>query len=206
MQSLFRKLLILRFAQSFVDRFIHQRKPNRWKGLVLGAAGGAAGTLAMGYFLQAMASLSGSSDSGESSNSARAWHALDDISLLGKHYHDDESSTAALGRIIYQTLAGKEPEQETKTAMSQIVHWSFGTSMGALYGAIRGHAGIPDATGGALFGSAVWLFASELMIPLLGLSSGPTTSPAQAHANYLGGHIVYGVTTATVTQLLHRIL
>ncbi len=209
MQSLFRKLLILRFAQSFVDLFMRKNKPNRWKGLVLGAAGGAAGTLAMGYYFKAMSSLS-SNDSSESSDelsdSSSEWHALDDISLVGKNYQDDESSTAALGRIIYQTLAGQEPGTETKTAMSQIVHWSFGAANGALYGAVRGQAGMLDVTGGAIFGACVWLFDSNLMVPLLGLSSGPTSTPSKQHASQLGAHIVYGMTAATTTQLLRRVL
>lgn len=209
MKALFRKLLILRLAQSFGSMFLNRHRPNRWKGFVLGTLGGLAGTLAMGFYFQAMSSLASGSDSSESGDDSgdrsHKWHALDDISLIGKHYKDGEGSTQAVGRIAYQTLAGREPASETKTAMSQIVHWSFGAANGALYGALRSDAGFPDASGGALFGANVWLFASNLMVPMLGLSAGPAATPPKQHVNYLGAHIVYGLTTAATTQLLDRV-
>lgn len=181
---------------------------NRWKGLVLGAVGGAVGTLAMGYYFKALAALPSCNGTGDSSEHADfPLHGLDDISLVGRHYHEGEGSTAALGRIAYQTLAHRPPEsQEIKTVLSQLVHWNFGMGMGSLYGAIRGRAAVPDTTGGLIFGVSVWLFASELLVPLLGLSPGPTTSPPSQHAKEFGAHIVYGVVTAATTQVLQRMV
>lgn len=208
MRSLFKKLLLLRLLQSVARLLIHSDKPNRWKGLVLGAVGGAIGTLAMGYYFQTTSSLMSNEESKQSTEDGgnNSSQEPELISVVGKHYQDDESSTAALGRIVYQTLTGKPPESQTKTAMSQIIHWSFGAANGALYGAVRANAGIPDVAGGAFFGANVWLWASTLMVPLLGLSPSPTTTPTQQHVNYLGGHIVYGITTAAVTQTLYRML
>lgn len=90
-------------------------------------------------------------------------------------------------------------------ALSEAVHWSFGTLMGALYGALRDRADRPDLGGGLAFGSGVWLFASELMLPLVGLAPGPTMSPAQQHTKELGAHLVYGTVVAAVTQALQRL-
>jgi hypothetical protein len=184
----------------------HRR--NRWRGLVLGAAGGAAGTMAMGLYFKALPALAAGEDQPGDDSTAQenGSHAFDDISLVGKHYQDGEGSTVAVGRLAYQTVVGRAPEaQETKTVLSEAVHWSFGTSMGALYGMLRDRAGWPDLGGGLAFGAGVWLFASELLLPLLGLAPGPTATPAQRHAKEFGAHLVYGAVVAAVTQALQRL-
>ncbi|NTU78021.1 MAG: DUF1440 domain-containing protein [Chloroflexales bacterium] len=183
---------------------------NRWRGAILGAVGGAIGTLVMGYYFQALARLNPAGEqgsSGEDNPDEQRSHALDDVSLMGKHYRDDESSTVTVGRLAYGAAAGEEPKtQETRTTLSQLVHWGFGTAMGALYGATRSGTRPPDLAGGAVFGAAVWLFASELMLPLLGLAPGPTVEPARQHATQFGAHLVYGATVAATTRLLERLV
>src|SRR3712207_4846729 len=97
-------------------------EPNRWKGFVLGAVGGVAGVIAMRYYWEAVQAISGSDPRTESHGTPDT-DALDSISLIGTHYQERESSTAAVGRIAYQFITGKEPDsQETKTTLSYIVH------------------------------------------------------------------------------------
>lgn len=183
---------------------------NPWRGAILGAIGGMSGTLAMGYYFKVITKLSqnenqGGSDTGTADENQS--HALDDISLIGQHYREGESSTVTMGRIIYRTIAGYEPKaQETRTTLSELVHWSFGTTMGALYGVIREDTPPLDLAGGMVFGAGVWFFASELMLPLLGLAPGPTTEPAVQHAQELGAHLVYGAVVATTTRTLAGLL
>ncbi len=181
---------------------------NPWKGLVLGAVGGAAGTLAMGYYFKAISHLPEVDIEADIRPLTDPLpHSLDNVSLVGTQYKAEEGSTAALGRIIYQALAHQEPDtQETKALLSQLVHWNFGMSMGSLYGMLRGQSSFPDIGGGMLFGSSVWLFGSEMMVPLLGLSPGPAASPVAQHAKEFGAHLVYGAVAAATTQLLQRIL
>ncbi len=135
-------------------------------------------------------------------------HALDDISLVGEHHKEDESSTMAVGRILDKTLTGKEPRsKETKTTLSNEVHWAYGMTVGGIYGALRGGAaGIPDIPGGLAYGTGLWLFGSEVALPLLGLSPGPTTSSPASHAYGLGAHFAYGLATAATKQMLYRLL
>src|SRR5262249_18384370 len=69
----------------------------------------------------------------------------DSISLSGKHYKDGETSTAALGRMTYRFLTGKEPSaKETQETLSYLVHWLYGILMGGVYGAVRGGVRFPD--------------------------------------------------------------
>jgi hypothetical protein len=195
----------LKIARELIDRR-SWRKPNRWKGLLLGSIGGAIGTLAMSLYFKALSPFVDMDATTDDQDDSRS-HALDSIALLGQHYQEDEGSTAAVGRLAYQTIAGAPPKaEETRTMLSELVHWSFGMQMGALYGAIRGPADMPDIAGGLGFGVGVWLLASELAVPLLGFAPGPTKFPLAHHANELGAHMVYGVTTAATTQALQRCL
>lgn len=132
---------------------------------------------------------------------------LADISLLGKNYRDGETSTQAVGRLGYRMLTGNEPEcDETLKVLSELTHWGFGEGMGALYGLTRGTDGGFDLRSGMIFGAGVWLFASELAIPTLGLSPGPSQQPVSSHLNYLGAHLVYGATMAATARLLEELL
>ena len=193
----------LKIARELIDQ-PGWRKPNRWKGLLLGVAGGAVGTLAMSLYFKAMSPFVDMNATTGGTDDSRP-RGLDSIAVLGRHYQEHEGSTAAVGRCAYQAIAGAAPKaEETRAMLSELVHWSFGIQMGALYGAIRGPADIPDIAGGLGFGAGVWLLASELAVPLLGFAPGPTKFPLAHHANELGAHIVYGITTAATTQALQR--
>ncbi len=181
-------------------------KPNRWKGFMLGALGGAVGVIAMRYYWKAVRAITGSDPRTESHGTPET-DALDSISLIGKHHQESESSTAAVGRIAYRFVTGEEPEaQDTKTTLSYLVHWILSMFMGGVYGAIRGRADVPDLTGGLALGLGLWFFGDELAFPLLGVARGPTAVPPALHAHAAAAHIPYGVVTAAATQLLHRLV
>jgi uncharacterized membrane protein YagU involved in acid resistance len=46
---------------------------------------------------------------------------------------------------------------------------------------------------GIVYGTAVWIVADEMVMPLLGLSRRPQQLPVDVHAYALAGHWVYGV-------------
>lgn len=121
------------------------------------------------------------------------------------HYRPDESATAALGRIAYNAVEQREPSKETKSELSNLVHWSYGILQGGLYGVSRGEVEYGDVVGGMVLGAGLWLLGDELAVPLLGLQDGPTASPPSTHLNRLALHLTYGVATAATTQLLKRI-
>ena len=177
-----------------------QAKPNPWKGYVTGLVGGAAGTVAMGYYWQVVTSLAGKDPRSETNDTPGP---LDSISLIGKNHEDDESSTQAIGRIFYHTFAGKDPAKETKTALSYIVHYTYGIKQGAVYGALRAGSGGIDLSGGLGFGTGLWLFGDEGAISLLGLADGPTKFPVEQHVARWGAHLVYGAVTALVARILY---
>lgn len=181
------------------------REPNRWKGFVLGLAGGAAGTVAMGGYWKALTGILGSDPRMETVDDGV--EALEDVSLVGQQHQEDEGSTAAMGRIAYEEIAGKTPESsETKSILSYEVHYGYGAVQGGLYGAVTGNWGNRDFRDGALFGTALWLLGDEGVASLLGLANGPGNYPLKQHVSRWGAHLVYGVTTAIAVKVLRKVL
>jgi hypothetical protein len=129
------------------------------------------------------------------------------ISPFGRHFEEGESSTAAMGRIIYHWITGKEPQcEETRSLLSNLTDWGFGMLMGGVYGALRGEEKAFDFKGELLYAFGLWLFADEIGVPLMGLAKGPKGYPISLHLEDLGAHLVYGLVTFTTTKLLERIV
>jgi hypothetical protein len=182
------------------------RHQNRWQGFVAGMIGGVAGLLAMRYYWDEIAPLLIPEEREEPGKTYPASLDLDDISLVGRQYRQDESSTATVGRLLYQRVTGSEPQAETKALLSQLVHWGYGILQGGLYGFLYTPDAGLDPTDGLIYGSGLWLFGDELAVPLLGLQSGPTTVPPDKHLNSLGAHLAYGLATALTTHLVRRLI
>lgn len=179
---------------------------NRWKGLVLGMLGGIAGVLAMRAYWQQVQQLTGHDPRTDFDESdVPDTDDLDDVSLIGKHHQEGESTTAALGRIAYHQVTGKEPDQQTKTTLSYLIHWVISMLTSGAYGAARTRAPLVDIPGGLALGTGLWLFGDEIAMPLVGLTKGPTAWPPALHAYGWGAHIAYGVVSATATQVLYRL-
>ena len=112
---------------------------------------------------------------------------LENVSLIGKHYQQDESSTAALGRILYTALMGQPPaSKEAKTVMSYLVHYVISMVYAGAYSVIRGQRDDPDLDSGLAMVTSLWLFGDELFMPLAGLTKGPTAYPVNLHLHSWG--------------------
>lgn len=182
-----------------------RQEPNRWKGFVLGIAGGAVGTVAMGGYWQALTAILGSDPRMETLDDGV--DALEDTSLVGQQHTDEEGSTAAVGRIAYEQIADAPPESgEIKSLLSYEVHYGYGAAQGALYGALTGDRGGRDVSDGVLFGTALWLLGDEGLVSLLGLAEGPGNYPVKQHVSRWGAHVVYGLATALTIKVLRKVL
>jgi hypothetical protein len=170
---------------------------NRWRGFVLGCMGGAAGVWAMNAF------MARSSDLFQKIPGDRLAGKQRSISLVGRQHQEGESSTAALGRMLYHRATGEDPKSDDlKKTLGNMVHWGYGITMGGVWGASRFRpAGLQR---GAVYGSALWLGGDEVAVPLLGLSSAPSAHPPSEHLQTLAAHCVYGAVTAAATGLLKR--
>ena len=155
------------------------------KGILTGAIGGLAGTWAM-------------------SQAQRGWTHLVDgnqpQSAAGKHDARDwqersegQNSNEIAAQAVAGTVMGRRLDRDELAVGAALMHYSFGTAMGALYGAYVGDK--RRARTGIAFGLTVWLFADEIAMPLLGLSKSTLRRPLEKHLQAAVAHIVFGVAT-----------
>jgi hypothetical protein len=85
------------------------------------------------------------------------------------------------------------------------VHYALGIVPGALYGPLRRRVPGLSAGRGLGYGLGLFLLNDELMNPLLGLASGPTAYPWQAHARGLISHLVVGAATHAGIDALDQV-
>jgi hypothetical protein len=126
----------------------------------------------------------------------------------GESPDDHDSASAALGRVLYENLTGKQPSERTQQRLSTAVHWGYGIASGAFFGLLRGSKRwlITDAVGGATYGVGLWVLRDMFAIPRLGIADKPALFELRKHVHALSGHVVYGLATAAGTRVAHRLL
>jgi hypothetical protein len=119
---------------------------------------------------------------------------------------EQDDATERVASVISERFFDHRLTNREKEIGGFAVHYAFGMGSGSLYGVLAEAA--PQVTRGAglPFGAFVWLTADEGMVPLLGLSKGPTAYPLSTHVFALASHLVYGLTTEMVRRAVRRVL
>lgn len=189
-------------------------RSNPWKGCAAGIAGGLAATIVMTGFQSVwsatMQKQNGDSqareDSGSSSSKSNGQNRQ---SQQAQQSEESQEPTAKVADKI-ASATGHELSPEGKKTGGMVVHYAFGTLMGALYGTALEFAPRNyrrSALGsGLLMGTTLFAGADELALPALGLTGSPTETPASAHVYGFLSHLVYGATAGFVTQALRRVM
>lgn len=185
-------------------------KPNIWKGCAAGMAGGLAATLVMTGFQSAWNAAipkdSGKNgDRGLSPAKSRSQAQQNESGRSQKSDHEDPTGRVA-DKIVGMT--GKDLSSEGKKTGGQVVHYTFGTLMGAVYGtalefAPRRYRRNPLGSG-LVMGSALFAAADEVALPALRLTANPTQIPGPMHLYGFVSHLVYGATAGLVTRTLRK--
>lgn len=175
---------------------IFERRDRAWKSLVGGLAGGLAATIAMSQYQEAREKIS-------------KRESKDAPSQSGNDEQSEDATVKAATRLA--ALTGQELPEQTRKKAGPIVHYSFGTAMGVVYGLLRYAAqrrrkNIPPLVSGAAFGTALFLGAHELVVPALGLAKKPSDSPVNEHLSELAGHLVYGLTLEGIERATAKLL
>lgn len=171
-------------------------KPKRsaWKGIVAGAVGGFAASWVMGQFHALSNKAIGKVTSKET------------FRELQRAAADAQEATAKVADRVSQPLLRRKLRYSEKQRAKPIVHYAFGSAVGAVYGATAEYRPIVRKFAGAPFGAAVFAGADQLALPALHLTRKPTEYPPALHATEFGAHIVYGVTLESVRRLVRLIL
>ena len=128
-------------------------------------------------------------------------------SYLEQKGEDDEkdNATERLANFVSVGTIGHGLSKEQKDIGGQVFHYAFGATNGALYGAASEISPRLTLGAGLPFGAAIWVVADELVVPALGLSKWPQNYPAKKHASALASHLVYGLTTHAVFNVLRNV-
>ncbi|HEV2129782.1 MAG TPA: DUF1440 domain-containing protein [Longimicrobiaceae bacterium] len=97
-----------------------------------------------------------------------------------------------------------EPRQPHPAGIG--VHYGIGMMPAMLYAPLRRQIPGLDAGRGLLYGLGLFVLVDEGVVPALGLGGGPTEYPWQAHARGLVTHLVLGLVTDTVLDVLDQVV
>jgi len=180
-----------------------RREPEIGKGAVAGLIGGLAGSWAMNRFQAVLTKFSDAKDGSQQGQQAKQGRGQQGQADQGDG--GDADATLMLANKIAKTVLHRKLNQQEEQIAGPVVHYGFGGTVGALYGAITeavpaAHRGI-----GLPFGTTVWAVADEAAVPLLKLSKSPREYPVSSHASALAAHLVYGLTTEVVRRTIRRI-
>jgi putative membrane protein len=169
------------------------RSSNLWLGAAAGAVGGLAGSGAIVMFNH----LIGRSENGERPHQHRRNAASPnetDATI------SDEPASMQVASLASERITGAPLGERGKQIGGSLIHYLFGASVGAVYGAAAEFQRGATANGGLPFGTAVWIAADELGLPLVGLARAPTEYPPARHLAAFASHLVFGATTEAVRR------
>jgi uncharacterized membrane protein YagU involved in acid resistance len=177
------------------ERVLHwpleKRETSVWRGLIAGGLAGLAGTVIMTQFQNAWNTMAGKEEEREPEN---------------KQDRQEEPATVKAAERLSKAATGTELKENTKKQAGQVVHYGFGTAVGAVYGGVAEVSPRLSMGRGLPFGTAVWLGADEITVPLLGLSESPAQVPLKSHLYGLLSHAVYGLSTDLIRRTVRRVL
>lgn len=158
--------------------------------VIAGLVGGLAGSFAMEHFQRALGKIS--PDIGGAPGGGGQQHRKP----------QSEPSTYKAADAVACATTGRPVPAPYKPAAGSLVHYAFGGTLGAIYGAATWHNRDVGAGGGLPFGAVVWIAADEIGMPVVGLAKAPTSYPLKDHASAFTAHLVYGATTEAVRRLV----
>jgi putative membrane protein len=161
-----------------------------WRGVIAGLVGGVIAAGAMSVVHKGVAGISAGARQQKPSADQQ----------------QDEDATVKVADGLARWLLHRPLPEETKPLAGTLVHYSFGASVGALYGGVAAVAPRVTTAVGLPFGVAVWLGAHVITVPALGLAEPPTHRPRSQEGLELALHLVYGAVTEIVRRLVRRAL
>jgi uncharacterized membrane protein YagU involved in acid resistance len=93
---------------------------------------------------------------------------------------------------------------EKAGVLTQVAHWLYGTSWGALYGVIEESVHQPLVSGVALTGAV--MTSDYTLLPAMKLYDPPWSYPATTLAKDFANHLVHGLAIAGAYHALDRAL
>ena len=151
---------------------MEKRSADVTRGLMAGMVGGLVGSCAMMIYMEVVS---------KAINADRQPHG--------------GNVTAEVADLAMQQATGQEPSEAAKQTGGTLVHYGFGTIVGAVYGAAAEFLPWASFGLGTLYGTGIFVVADEYSLPRLKLAHWPEDESALDQLGHLGAHLVYGVAT-----------
>jgi uncharacterized membrane protein YagU involved in acid resistance len=117
---------------------------------------------------------------------------------------ESEDATMKAADRIARVVRFRPLTQHEKSIAGPVLHYAFGTAMGALYGLTTEYFPEARAGFGTIFGTLLFALADETAVPLAGFSGKPADYPVSSHLRALASHVVYGASAEAVRATLTR--
>ena|SRR5687768_4631299 len=153
-----------------------------------GFLGGLAGTFAMSLFEHATSRIAN-----DPRKLARAGAGNHTAQSEPRSHEQSLSSSELLVDTLTRKTLSRRATQPERERLGTTVHYAFGATAGALYGALADRYPMVTLGQGTLYGLAVLLIADELALPAMNLAPKPIETPARLHAYAVGAHLAYGL-------------
>lgn len=161
---------------------------NLARGIIVGAAAGLVGTLAMTAF--------------------QSWWSKSQPAgppLGSSGNGDPEPPTEKAADAISEATQGQDLSAGEREKAGDAVHFTMGTTCGAIYGALSEFIPAVTALDGVAYGSCVWLVANNAAVPSLGLSEPPSEQSTSEQVSSFLAHAVYGLSVDLTRRVLNKV-
>jgi hypothetical protein len=174
-----------------------RREADAFKGALAGLVGGLIGTWFMSEY-QALWSRvvnGGEPQSAGGKHDARDW----------QEKNEDQNANELAAQAVARNTVGRELSEDELEVAAPMMHYAFGSTMGAIYGAFVEEAPWAAAGAGSAYGALVWVGADEVAMPVIGWSR-PQTYPLESHLQSLTAHLVFGVASEISRRAVRRLM
>jgi len=183
------------------------KRPSVLRGIITGATAGIAATLIMDQFFKlTSAGQKAVEKQMKLAQGESPWEIAHEQAQKEQQAAQQEDSTEIVARKLAKAT-GKTLDKEKKKTAGQVVHYTFGTLMGIVYGVSAEL--VPDVTtaAGTAYGTLLFLGADEVAVPALRLSpKRAADTPATDHLQHWAAHVVYGGSLELVRSLVKRFI
>ncbi|MEX2210351.1 MAG: DUF1440 domain-containing protein [Gaiellaceae bacterium] len=116
---------------------------------------------------------------------------------------EDAPAPAQVARRLLKGVFRQDISVEKIPLLTNVVHWTYGTAWGVVYGLVQGTVRANPVLHGLLFGSGVWAMSYVQLVPM-GLYEPPWEYPAKTIAKDVSYHLVYGLGVATAYETVDQ--
>ena len=110
-----------------------------------------------------------------------------------------------VGKRLIEGFTGRELPDRWAWVTSTVMHWSYGSAWGCLYGILAGSLRRPSPLYGVPLGASAWA-SGYVVLPEAGLYKPIWEYDAKTLASDLTAHLAYGTGTGAAFWLLNKVL